>query len=233
VSVIVPPRKRAPKKKTALIVVASVVAIAVVAVLLANLADSGGNKQATTKTKPTTPAATSKALTLRVGEVSVQNTGAPATVKPPVRVALLKVTQGYVNNAILAPLENGQVNAAYTVAFDPGVKRAATRTDRAVLTEASSGVATGPVTAAATPVRIDALGDPTGKIALAAATFTLRIKAPTAKGTVNIRRRTELTFANEFGTWVVTAYRVSVRRSLGAKAKTSSASNSSPMGTPA
>ena len=230
-SVVAPPRKRAPKKNTVLIVVASVVAIALVAVLLANLADSGSNKQAKKKTQPTTPAATSKVLTLRVGEVKVQNTGAPAKVKPPVRKALLNVTQGYVNNAILAPLENGQVNAAYTVAFDPGVKRAAARTDRAVLTEVRSGVATGPVVATATPLRIDALGDPTGKIALAAATFTLRIKAPTAKGTVNIRRRTELTFANEFGKWVVTAYRVSVRRSLGAKTASSSASTSSPIGT--
>jgi len=211
VSVVAPPRKRAPKKNTALIVVASVVAIALVAVLLANLADSGSNKQAKKKTQPTTPAATSKVLTLRVGEVKVQNTGAPAKVKPPVRKALLNVTQGYVNN--------------------PGVKRAAARTDRAVLTEVRSGVATGPVVATATPVRIDALGDPTGKIALAAATFTLRIKAPTAKGTVNIRRRTELTFANEFGKWVVTAYRVSVRRSLGAKTASSSASTSSPIGT--
>jgi hypothetical protein len=66
-------------------------------------------------------------------------------------------------------------------------------------------------------VRIDALGDPTGKVALAATSWTMNVKTPTPKGRLTIRRRTELTFANELGKWVVTAYRVTVRRSIGAK----------------
>jgi hypothetical protein len=233
VSVAVPPRKRAPKKKTALIVGASVVAVAVVAVLLANLADSGSGTKAAKKkaTTTTTPAATSTALKLRLGAAHIQNTGLPTKVKLPVRLALVKIAQGYVDNAIMAPLEKGAVNNAYATSFDPGVKRAAARTDRAVLTEVRTGAATGPVKATASPVRIDVVGDPTGKIALAATTFTMQIKAPTAKGLLTIRRRTELTFANEFGRWYVTAYRVTVRRSLGAKTTSSTASTSTPNGT--
>jgi hypothetical protein len=232
VSVAIPPRKRAPKKKTALIVGASVVAVAVVAVLLASLANSGDSSNAPKKKAgTTTPAATSKALILRAGAVHVQNTGLPTKVQSPARVALLRVAQGYLDNAIMAPLEHGAVNNAYATSFDPGVKRAAARTDRAVLTEARLGNATGPVVATAAPVRIDVVGDPTGKIALAATTFTMQIKAPTAKGTLTIRRLTELTFAKEFGRWFVTAYRVTVRRSFGAKTTSSTASTSSPNGT--
>jgi hypothetical protein len=232
VSVAVPPRKRAPKQKTALIVGASVVAIAVVALILANLADSGsGTKPPRKKASTTTPAATSTKLELRFGAAHVQNTGLPTKVKPPVRVALVKIAQGYIDNAIMAPLERGAVNNAYATSFDPGVKRAAARTDRAVLTEVQTRAATGPVQATASPVRIDVVGDPTGKIALAATTFTMQIKAPTARGLLTIRRLTELTFANEFGRWYVTAYRVTVRRKLGAKTTSSTASTSSPIGT--
>jgi hypothetical protein len=217
-----------------LIVGASVVAIAVVALILANLADSGsGTKAPKKKASTTTPAAASTTIKLRIGAAHIQNTGLPTKVKPPVRVALVKIAQGYVDDAIMAPLEKGAVNNAYATSFDPGVKRAAARTDRAVLTEVRTGAATGPVKATASPVRIDVVGDQTGKIALAATTFTMQIKAPTARGILTIRRRTELTFANEFGRWFVTAYRVTVRRSLGAKTTSSTASTSSPIGTTA
>src|SRR5207253_353130 len=85
---------------TALIVAASVVAVAVVAILLANLADSGSGTKATKKKSSTsTPAATSTALRLRIGAVHTQNTGLPTKVKPPVRVALVKIAQGYVHEA--------------------------------------------------------------------------------------------------------------------------------------
>jgi hypothetical protein len=207
-----------------------VVAIAVIAVLLASLADSDDTTN-TAKPKPgETPAIAKPAtLVLRLGGVSVQNTGTPTKLKPPARRALMQATQGYVNNAIMAPLVSGKVSP-YAVAFDPGVKASAMRKDRPVLTEARTGAATGRVKASATPVRFDVLGDPTGKIAFAATSFTMKIKVPTAKGPVNIRRRTELTFANEFGKWRVTAYRVSVRRTMGARTASASASAESPTG---
>ncbi len=229
-AVLVPPRKRAPKRNTAWIVAGSVVAIAVIAVLFAGLADSGDETSAA-KPKPGEKPTTAKpaTLVLRLGGVSVQNTGTPTKMKPPIRKALMNISQTYVNNAVMAPLVSGKVSP-YALAFDPGVKAAAMRKDRAVLTEARTGAATGPVKATATPVRIDVLGDPSGKIAFAATTFSMRIKVPTAKGPINIRRLTELTFANEFGKWRVTAYRVTVRRTLGARTASSSASTESPIG---
>jgi hypothetical protein len=70
-----------------------------------------------------------------------------------------------------------------------------------------------PVKATATKVRLDGLGDPAGKVVLVAATFGVDV---TGKG-VRIKRLTELTFANEHGKWVVTAYRVGVQRSTSAR----------------
>jgi hypothetical protein len=147
----------------------------------------------------------------------VQNAGPPAKVTRAIRQTLLSSTQSYVDGAILAPLERGQVNNQYAKVFDGGVRKAAANNDRAVLTEATTGKARGAVTATASPVRIDALGDQTGKVALAATSFTMTVRTPTPKGRLTIRRKTELTFANEFGKWYVTAYQVTVRRSVGAK----------------
>ena len=116
--------------------------------------------------------------------------------------------------------------------FDPGVKRAAAGTDRAVLTEVTHRRRDRTrCTRPRRRVRIDGVGDQTGKIALVATTFTMTVKAPTAAGPLTIRRRTELTFANEFGKLV--RHRVPRRRcgdSLGATTTSSTATTSSPIG---
>jgi hypothetical protein len=205
------------------------VAVAVIGVLLASTANSGNNgPKRKAKGKPATTVPKSNQLTLKVGKVVVQNAGPPAKVTRAMRRTLLSTTQFYMDGAILAPLERGQVNKQYAKVFDAGVRKAAANNDRAVLTEATTGRARGAVTATASPVRIDALGDPTGNIALAATSFTMNVKTPTPKGRLTIRRKTELTFANEFGKWYVTAYQVTVRRSIGAK--TSSKTTSSGTG---
>ena len=56
------------------------------------------------------------------------------------------------------------------------------------------------------------MGDQTGKVVLVAATFAVNVNAKSSGGPVKIQRLTELTFAPEDGRWVVTAYRVGVKR---------------------
>jgi hypothetical protein len=201
------------------LVAAAVVFVAALAAVLVSIADSGSKKKLTVaqpKARPTT-----KSLTLVVGAVDVQSAGPPATVSPGVRRALMRATQQYFDDAIQGPLRHKAVNVAYTQVFDPGVKGDAAGRDRAALTESATGVIRGAAHLLATPVRIDGLGDPTGKLVLAATTFALQAKANTPTGPLTIRRHTELTFANEFGKWVVTAYRVTVRRSIGPSATAS------------
>jgi len=199
--------------RTATIAAASIVIVALVAVLLVNAGDSGKKKHATDNTANGIPAETS-ALKLVIGQVDVQSAGPPAKVKSSLRRALLQSTQTYVNDAIVAPLDTGKVVDGYQTMFDPFVKGPASAQDRAALTEEHTGKASGQLKATASPVRLDGLGDQTGQISLVAATFTMNLKATTPAGAVTIRRHTELTFANEFGKWVVTAYNVGVTRTI-------------------
>jgi hypothetical protein len=103
------------------------------------------------------------------------------------------------------------------------VRRTALGRDLGELTEVKMGFRRKRVHATASRVRVDALGGPDGRPALVAMTFSLNIDASTPKGRLAIRRHTELTFAKEFGEWLVTAYQVDVTRSLGKGTKTAAA----------
>ena len=208
------PRHRSHRRQTALLVAASIVVVAVVAVLLANAAGHSSRP----RPRASTPSTSSppSALRLVLGPLHMQNVGPPATVPLAVRHTLLATAQSYVDDAILTPLKTGRVDDGYERMFDGGVQADAKGPDRAVLTEAATGVARGAVRATASPVVLDGLGDPSGKPALIAATFVLTVRAPLARGPLTVQRLTELTFADYFGHWLVTAYNVGVRRTIGA-----------------
>lgn len=199
------PRTRSKKPRTALIVGGSVVVIAILALVISNLVMSDDD------TKPA-KVENSAGLTLELGDVEVQSAGPPATISKAVRQSVLDASQSYVDDAILAPLEDGKVDRNYAKLFDSGVRQSATGRDQGTVTESRTGSLKS-VKATATKVRLDGLGDQTGKVVLVAATFGVDVSG---KG-VKIKRLTELTFANEQGKWVVTAYRVGVQRSTSAR----------------
>jgi hypothetical protein len=154
----------------------------------------------------------SAGLTLELGDVDVQSAGPQATISKAVQQSVLDASQSYVDDAILAPLEDGKLDRDYAKLFDSAVRVPATGRDQGTVTEAGTG-SVKPVKATATKVRLDGMGDQTGKVVLVAATFGVDVSG---KG-VRIKRLTELTFANEKGEWVVTAYRVGVQRSTSAR----------------
>ena len=117
----------------------------------------------------------------------------------------------------------GKVNNAYSNVFDTGVNGQAARRDRATMTEEATGPIRGPVRILASPVRLDALGDPYGKPALVAASFSLTGQRRDPDRQAQDRRHTELTFAYESGRWRVTAYKVTVRRSIAGKSTSTTA----------
>jgi hypothetical protein len=219
---------RSKKLRTALLVAGSLVVVAVVVAILVILADSG------TKGNPAKPPSVpakkqavadvkKRSLELVMGKVEVQNTGFPAAVRPRVRAAVMAATQQYFDDAIQAPLRTGKVNNGYVKVFDARVNGPAARRDRATLTEAATGPIQAPVSINSSRVHIDGLGDPSGSITLVATSFNLEIKARTPTGTLRIVRRTELTFMRDSGAWRVTAYRVTVRRSVGHKSTSTTA----------
>jgi hypothetical protein len=204
--------KRSNNLRTAGIVAGSLVVVALVALVIANFASSGSSGPAKPK-----HVANSTGLSLKLGSVGVQSAGPPPRVSASVKQTLLDASQSYVDDAILSPLEKGKLNAAYAKVFDLGVRGDATGRDRATLTEVRTGKLTGTVKATATPVRLDAMGDQTGKLALVAATFGVDVSANGSNGPLKISRLAELTFAPEQGRWLVTAYRVGVKRTATAR----------------
>jgi hypothetical protein len=218
------PRHRSHRLQTAILVGAAIVVVAIVAIVLAITAGSGGKKKHSSASSTSTAPAKPGELRLAIGTVTMENAGPPATIRPSVRRALLSASQRYVDDAILAPLKTGNVNDAYETIFDQGVRTNAAGVDRTILTEATTGVARGAVSAKASAVHLDGLGDQNGKPVLIAATFYLTIKVPLAKGPLSILRVTELTFASAFGKWYVTAYNVGVKRTIGATTTAKSAS---------
>jgi hypothetical protein len=200
------PRKRSKQPRTALIVGGSVVVIAILAFVLVKLATSGNDAKKPAKVE------NSAGLTLQLGDVAVESAGPPATISKSTQQSVLDSSQEYVDQAIMAPLEKGSLDRRYSELFDSGVRSDATGRDQATVTEVRTGKST-PVKATATKVRLDGLGDQTGKVVLVAATFGVDLDVKGAK----IKRLTELTFADEHGKWVVTAYRVGVERARSAR----------------
>jgi hypothetical protein len=214
-----------------LAVAASVVFVGVIVAILVIIAGSG-DKHGPARSKAKKPShattdAKKRSLTLVLGPVVVQDTGFPTKVPPPVRRAVMSATQRYFDDAIQAPLSRGTVDNAYSTVFDAGVNGLAAHRDRETMTESNTGPIRGPVGMRASSVRIDGLGDPTGKLTLVATTFSLKVDAATQAGKLTINRNTELTFAYESGAWRVTAYQVTVRRSIG-RTTTSTTARSAP-----
>jgi hypothetical protein len=205
------------------ITVVVVVLAMLIAVLMVSTSDTGDN---TVRRNPTTtarPRPPKPRLQLRIGRVHVTSVGPRTHVRGRLRRTLLRKTQRYVDRAIIAPLERGRAVPRWAEVFDPGVRRFARRRDLAELTEAKTGFRRKRVHATASKVRVDALGDPRGRPALVALTWEMRAKAATSKGRFAMRRRTELTFANKSGRWMVTAYQVDVTRSRGKQQKRTTA----------
>ena len=206
----------------------ALVVVAIVAAILVVSSDSGGKQtpaaKAKAKAKQHAAAAKKEGTTkLKVGEVVVQNTGFPAAVKLADKRAVMSATQRYFNDAIQDPLRHGRINNAYSKVFDSGIRGLAAGKDRATLTEANTGPIRGSVNIHAARVRIDGLGDPTGTLAMLATTFAVKVDTATPAGKLTIRRHTELTFALEKAGWIVTAYRVTVQRSIAGKTTTTTA----------
>ena len=220
---------RSKQLRTALAVAGAVVFVGIVIIILVVAAgnDDKHKPAASTATKPSTTGTTKDAkkqsLKLVLGRVVVQDTGFPTRVRPPVRRAVMAATQRYFDYAIQAPLAHRKVNNAYSNVFDTGVNGQAAGRDRATMTEEATGPIRGPVRMLASPVRLDALGDPYGKPALVGASFSLQVNAATPTGKLRIVRHTELTFAYESGRWRVTAYKVTVRRSIAGKSTSTTA----------
>ena len=193
---------------------------------------SGGSKTQATTATTRPPVLAVKTSVLKIGSVDVESAGPPnVQIDTATGKAVLGVAQGYINDAVFAPLKTGKVGAGYGALFDTGVKAAATGADEAVLTDLDVGRVTS-LSTRATPVRLSALAGPLGQLMYIATDFQLTLKATTAAGPSTMTHIVELTFAQPAPTtktWLVTAYRVTtVRKSAAATTTTTATGGTTP-----
>jgi hypothetical protein len=141
---------------------------------------------------------------------------------------VLAQAQKYVDAAMVAPYETGDVGRGYAELFDTGVRQQATADDRGVLTDAGVGKAT-EFKAKATPVTMAALSDESGGFVYLATSFIVEAEVDTAAGPVKVSRAVELTFAPADFKLNVTAYRALTRRTTpNGKTTTTTANGGTP-----
>jgi hypothetical protein len=198
-------------------------------VLLLAACGGGGKKNSSTTTSTTTPKVLSvKTSVLKVATVNIQTAGPSTPIDTPTGRAVLGVAQGYIDDAVFAPLKTGKLAAAYPTLFDTGLKPAATGPDRAALTDLAVGKIKG-LSTVATPVHLSALEGTLGDLMYVATIFDLTVRGSDARGRVNVKRHVELTFAKTGSKWHITAYPVqAVRRSAAGTTTTTATGGTKP-----
>jgi hypothetical protein len=183
--------------------------------LLLLLTGCGGggkhNSGASTTTAPKVAAI--KTSVLKVGSVDVETAGPPTPIPTKVGKTVLTNAQAYLDDALFAPLKDGNVGAKYASHFDASLRPAATGHDRPTLTNAGVGKVDGLKTTA-TPVLLSALDGTLGELMYVGTNFTVTEKGKTDAGNVSIVHNVELTFAPVGHDWLVIAYRVKTVRNL-------------------
>lgn len=183
-------------------------ALAVALSLTLAACSSGGAKPKAESTPTTKPKVLEvRTSVLKVGSVDVESAGPSTPIPTATGRAVLAVAQGYIDDAIFAPLQTGKVGAKYPALFDAGVRAVATGKDEAALTNVGVGKATIRSTAA-TPVTLSSLDGTLGELMYVATDFDVVIKATSGTGTLTLSRHVELTYAQTGKTWFITAYRI-------------------------
>src|SRR5262249_2461094 len=147
---------------------------------------------------------------LKIGTVKVESVGVLGTIPKDKQKVLLVASQKYLDDALLAPLETGNLGAGYAALFDPTLRGAATTTDKGALTDLGVGPAS-KYKQNANKVAISGLTDANGNLMFAATNFNVQTVASVDGGQATITHNVELTF-NPLG--LVTAYRVKTIRRL-------------------
>jgi hypothetical protein len=194
-------------------------------VITALAACSDGSHKATTSSSSPPPVAVSKNVRpLTLGPIDVQSAGPVVKIDKTIRKTVLAATERYLDTAVYRPLDAGEIGPGYRALFDAGLRAAATGRDQSALTDLTVGKATS-YSARSKPVRVAALIDVWGAVLYVATTLSTTLKVTTASGPLTIARNVELTFAASAKRWLITAYRVTAKRSTPTATTTTSATS--------
>ena len=172
--------------------------------------------------------------TIKAGKITLHSVGTTPGLPAPIVRNVISATRRYVKSAVLAPLRGQPIDKKFSRMFGPTI-RSRTRPgtpDYGALTDVGVAGASRTPMITTSPVSLDALLGSDGTASLVAATFTMRIRTDVDDAPLSIRRKSELTFFHDMkGKWLITAYRVSVRRSgpgLGSSETSSVATGNAP-----
>jgi hypothetical protein len=182
-------------------------------VLLLTACGGGGKHESDTSSTTKPKVAEVKTSKLKIGRVDVQSAGPSTPIPTKVGKAVLTTAQGYLDDALFAPLKDGKVGADYASHFDGKVISAARGNDSATLTNARIGKIDSLKTKAS-PVYLSALEGTLGDLMYVATNFDVTETGKTDAGKVSLVQHVELTYAPVGHDWLVTAYRVKAVRKL-------------------
>jgi hypothetical protein len=166
-------------------------------------------------------------VTLSLARINVLSAGEDKTLDEKTKLAVMKQTRSYVEQAIVRPLLQGkQAGKSYGDLFADDLRRLATRGDRDSMTDEFVGKVTADLRAPKTKVVMSALVDGGGNLQYVATNFGMKLHSEIDGTPLRINRATELIFEkNAQGKWVVNGYRVVATRSAGAAKRSTTASS--------
>ncbi|HZJ27177.1 MAG TPA: hypothetical protein VFF40_09235 [Acidimicrobiia bacterium] len=187
----------------------AVVGLAAAAMLLA--ACGGGDTDDTAIKKKPDPVGTE--IDVTAGAVAVVSAGSPdIALADEVRDQIVDSVREYITVASVVPLRTGQPAGEFGELFTATATARAISVDRPVLTDEGLSPATKTVVARAAPIPLTVLADQRGDIVLITAGLDLGISTSTARGSVTIVRRGELTFAPDGEFWKIASFDLAVAR---------------------
>jgi hypothetical protein len=205
-------------------------AVAVVALVAVTplAACSGGDDDTTAQTPATEKIEVPGSdVTLVASRVHVSSAAGKRGLDTGVKRAVMRQTRRYVEQAIVRPLLQGKkAGSSFGDLFAPGLRRLATKADRAALTDEGVGKVSADLNAPKTKVVVNALVDHRGDLQFVATHFGFKLRSEINGAPLVINRSTELVFEQTpKDQWIVSSYRVVVTRRAGSSKTSTSATS--------
>jgi hypothetical protein len=180
-------------------------AVAALVVVL-GLGTAGCSGSSPPKRAAAPPTTVAPIITLAVTGTDVIWAGKPAAFPGAVKAGVVDTLDKWLTGAVLTPLNSGAAGDI-TGLFSPDVAPRLSGPDRVALVDEGLPRATG-ITAAAQTVRLAALTDADGAVALVTATLDVRLDVAALDGPYSVAHLGELVLQQDGGTWRIAGYDV-------------------------
>lgn len=190
----------------------SLAALLAASLLLAACSDGDdeGGQPATTKAPDTTVPATGVALTLTGTEVQAASK-APPPFPESVQAAVMTSLNGYLANAMVAPLRSGKPPSGLETVFTGAALARLSGPDRPALVEDGTPVS-GEVTPERASAKLTALAAPGGEVVLVTALLDVALVVASKDTRLAVVRTGEVVLVPAGGGWLIDSYDLRAQR---------------------